>query len=300
MNTPMKYQTAKPIHFKLKGSEYSEKFLQKYIFDDPTCLNLGELRPIERERRQSSGGRLDLLLKDDESDTFYEVEVMLGKTDESHIIRTIEYWDLERKKNPHYNHIAVIAAEDITNRFFNVIGLLSNNIPIIAIKINSLISNDKLIIDFIKILDLYEAPDMDDMDEVNEETRDETYWQKKSSKDIFDMYKKMVDLCRENGLNAKTKYNKHYIAFANDKNDFWNFCILLPRKTKKFCQVRMLVGEDNIQEAEDILNETNIDFEVGKRRNKIIMKLNSELLKSEEEKVVKILDMAYKSCSSKN
>lgn len=54
----------------------------------------------------------------------YEVEVQLGSTDESHIIRTIEYWDIERKRYPQYDHTAVIVAEDITSRCLNVISLI--------------------------------------------------------------------------------------------------------------------------------------------------------------------------------
>jgi len=38
-------------------------------------------------------GRLDLLLQD-ANQRRYEVEIQLGATDESHIIRTIEYWDI--------------------------------------------------------------------------------------------------------------------------------------------------------------------------------------------------------------
>ena len=38
-------------------------------------------------------------------------------TDESHIIRTIEYWDIERKRYRQYDHTAVIVAEDITSGF---------------------------------------------------------------------------------------------------------------------------------------------------------------------------------------
>ena len=61
----------------------------------------------------------------------YEVEIMLGTLDESHIIRTIEYWDIERQRFPSYEHVAVIVAEEITSRFFNVIGLLNRAVPII-------------------------------------------------------------------------------------------------------------------------------------------------------------------------
>src|SRR3989442_11609419 len=41
----------------------------------------------------------------------------------SHIIRTIEYWDNERRRYPAYEHIAVLVAEQVTARFLNVIGL---------------------------------------------------------------------------------------------------------------------------------------------------------------------------------
>ena len=71
---------------------FDEVWLQDQIADNPSCLQLGDLELVSRERQQSSGGRLDILLKDPQDDSMYEVEVMLGETDESHIIRTIEYW----------------------------------------------------------------------------------------------------------------------------------------------------------------------------------------------------------------
>ena len=40
---------------------------------------------------------MDLLLKNPDDDSMYEVELQLGATDESHIIRTIEYWDKAKK-----------------------------------------------------------------------------------------------------------------------------------------------------------------------------------------------------------
>jgi hypothetical protein len=57
-------------------------------------LGLGDLVFKDAERRQPRAGRLDLLLSDPETHTRYEVEIQLGATDEAHIIRTIEYWDL--------------------------------------------------------------------------------------------------------------------------------------------------------------------------------------------------------------
>jgi hypothetical protein len=115
----------------------TEKWLQDEIIKDPTILGLGDVIVRSQERTQPKGGRLDLLLEDPESGVRYEVELQLGVVDESHIIRTIEYWDLERKRYPQYDHVAVIVAEEITSRFFNVIGLFNGFIPLIAIQLNA-------------------------------------------------------------------------------------------------------------------------------------------------------------------
>ena len=42
--------------------EIKEDLIQKYIFDHPEVLGLGELIPIRREKIQPSGGRLGLFI----------------------------------------------------------------------------------------------------------------------------------------------------------------------------------------------------------------------------------------------
>lgn len=113
-------------------TEYREKWVQERIAEDPSILGLGDIVLKDKERSQPRAGRLDLLFQDAELNTRYEVEVMLGSTDESHLIRTIEYWDVERKRYPQYDHYAVIVAEDIASRFLNVIGLFNGSVPLIA------------------------------------------------------------------------------------------------------------------------------------------------------------------------
>jgi hypothetical protein len=61
------------------------------------------------------------LFEDPDATKRYEVELMLGRVDETHIIRAIEYPDIERKRYPNYANVAVLAAEEITSRFLNVI-----------------------------------------------------------------------------------------------------------------------------------------------------------------------------------
>ena len=116
MSDNLQYTKGEKISLK---KHFNEKWLQDRIEEDPSILGLGELDPIQRERKQSSGGRIDFLFLNNETETMYETEIQLGATDESHIIRTIEYWDIERRRFPSKDHRAVIVAEDY-NRFFNV------------------------------------------------------------------------------------------------------------------------------------------------------------------------------------
>src|SRR4051794_12377704 len=79
---------------------FNEAWLHDRIKDNPANLGLGDLKLLDHERKHSGAGRLDLLLLDEEENRRYEVEVMLGATDPDHIIRTIEYWDIERRRYP--------------------------------------------------------------------------------------------------------------------------------------------------------------------------------------------------------
>jgi hypothetical protein len=164
--------------FSIREKGFDEVWLQNQISENPVCLGLGDLEMLMRERRQSSGGRLDILLKDPVDDTMYEVEVMLGETDETHIIRTIEYWDIEKRRWPQRQHFAVLVAEHINRRFFNVIHLLSSSIPIIAIQVALLENNGQHSLFFTKVLDTYE--EIDDGTSLDGTKYDEVFWLSKS------------------------------------------------------------------------------------------------------------------------
>ena len=47
----------------------------------------------------------------------YEVEVQLGETDENHIIHTIEYWDIERKRYSQSKQDCILAVNALINVF---------------------------------------------------------------------------------------------------------------------------------------------------------------------------------------
>ena len=48
----------------IRSAGKDEYWLQDIIYDNPKVLGLGNLVPVNKEKKQSSGGRLDILLKD--------------------------------------------------------------------------------------------------------------------------------------------------------------------------------------------------------------------------------------------
>ena len=208
----MEFTTFEKISIK-NHPELNERWLQDRIAEDPSILGLGDLILKDKERTQPRAGRLDLLLQDEEVLRRYEVEVQLGSTDESHIIRTIEYWDLERKRYPQYEHTAVIVAEDITSRFLNVVSLLNGTIPLIAIQLNALKVGNQIGLVFTTIVDQLSLGLVDEDEEV-QEPANRIYWEQRGSKATIDMADQMLQLAKECDGTLELKYNKFYIGLA--------------------------------------------------------------------------------------
>ena len=177
----------------IRNAGKDEYWLQDIIYANPERLGLGKLVAVRKEKKQSNGGRLDILLKDPNDNTMYEVEVMLGETDPSHIIRSIEYWDNEKRKYPQRQHFAVLIAESFDRRYFNVIQLLSLNVPMIAIQADLLEVGDERILNFTKILDVYvEAEDEEESNPVTENTwREKAPWTLETAKNIWRFYRRL-------------------------------------------------------------------------------------------------------------
>ena len=217
--------------------EYNEKWLQAQIAQDVALLGLGDdLVVKELERRQPRAGRLDVLLSDPETSTRYEVEIQLGATDESHIIRTLEYWDTERRRFPQYDHIAVIVAEEITGRFLNVINLFNQAIPLIAIQVAALEVNGALTLNATRVLDIA-LPAVEEEDEAGQET-DRAYWESKSSESMMKMTDKLLELVNGQGSAMSLKYNKFYIGLQRDGVPD-NFVTFRPRKKHLLAEFRI-------------------------------------------------------------
>jgi hypothetical protein len=233
--------------------ELTERWVQDRIAEDPSILGLGDIVLKDRERIQPKAGRLDLLLQDAESTRRYEVEIQLGATDESHIVRTIEYWDIERKRYPQYEHTAVIVAEDITSRFLNVINLFNGMIPLIAIQMRALQSGPKIGLVFTTVVDLLSLGLVDD-DEEGQEPTDRAYWESRGSKKTVAMADQLFEIAKQHDPTLELKYNKFYIGIARNGRPC-NFMVFRPKKGFIRFEVRL----NNTQETQDRLESAGLD-----------------------------------------
>jgi hypothetical protein len=212
----------------LGSANISEKVVQDQIVADPSILGLGELELIDKERRQPRAGRLDLLLREPDTQKRYEVEIQLGETDESHIIRTIEYWDIERKRYPQYKHTAVIVAEDIESRFLNVIQLFNGHLPLVALKMTAYKVGESIALTFVKVLDEVTLGLVDE-DEPKAEPTTRDSWEAKASKKSLAEMDELFKLVKEVQPRATLAYRKHAIVTEID-GATRNFVVFRPRK----------------------------------------------------------------------
>ncbi len=284
----MKYSKFEKISMKIHP-ELNEKWVQERIAEDPSILDLGDLVLKDKERNQPRAGRLDLLLQDSEDNHRFEVEIQLGSTDESHIIRTIEYWDIEKKRYPQYDHTAVIIAEDITTRFLNVIQLLNGSIPIVAIQMTCLKNDNSVGLSFTKVIDVTSRGLVDEDEEVHEVT-DRAYWEKKGSPKTVALADHMLGMVKTIDPGIDLKYNKFYIGLVKSGNPN-NFIILKP--TKSFMKMEARIKKS--EEFENKIESSGLDLmEYDGRWGRYRIRLTQEDIAKKKDILIEILTWAWK------
>ena len=245
----------------------NEDMIQEFIFNDPSVLGLGDLTAIQREKVQPLGGRLDILLADDDGNR-YEVEIQLGSTDPSHIIRTIEYGDTEKKRYPQYDHCAVIVAEEITGRFMNVISLFNGSIPLIALQLSAFQTGDDISLVFTKIIDRI---DLGTDEEEELVTTDRNYWENtKSTKHMMKLVDSIYEDLGDLISGYELKYNKFYIGLSIN-GVAKNFMAFRPKKKFIYIEFR---GQEDVEISKTLENE-GIDFSYDSRRKRYDIKISS-------------------------
>jgi hypothetical protein len=269
--------------------QLSEAWVQNVIAEDPAILGLGDLVLRDRERIQPRAGRLDLLLQDIETKRRYEVELQLGATDESHIIRTIEYWDIERKRYPQYDHCAVIIAEDITSRFLNIISLFNGSIPLIAIQMHGLKVGDHMTLNFVTVVNELTRGLIDEDEDAAAAPADRAYWENKANPKTVAMVDEMIGLVREIDPALSPKYNMFYIGMTR-QGQTCNFAMFRPRKGHLLINLRLPEDPDITARLEQAAIDTGVyDRHNGAYR----LRLSNDDISARRGPLVELLRLAY-------
>lgn len=287
----MEFRKAKSVS--LKAHEiFNEKWLQNLLAEDPSLLGLGDLVVKQVERRQPRAGRLDMLLSEPETRTRYEVEIQLGATDEAHIIRTIEYWDIEKTRYPQYDHVAVIVAEDITSRFLNVISLFNKAIPLIAIQLRALdVGGGVLTINATTVLDLVHLG-TEEEDEPGQAT-DRAYWISRGSESSVVTADQILALINEVTPGMSLKYNKHYIGLARDGVPD-NFLVFRPRREHVIVDFRIPRSD----EATALIDDSGVEsLEYDKRYGQYRLRLTSKDVTAHRDLLIDLIRRASRTPS---
>ena len=284
----MKYEKLTKLSIR-NHPELNERWVQERIAEDPSILGIGDLILKDKERPQAGAGRLDLLLQDADSTRRYEVEIQLGKTDESHIIRTIEYWDIERKRYPQYEHTAVIVAEEITSRFLNVISLFNGTIPLMAIQMNAVQLGDTVSLAFTTVLDQVLFGLVDE-DEETQEPADRAYWENRGSKATVAMADELLTLVQEFNPRLQLNYTKSYIGLAIDGRPN-NFLLFFPKKDHIRIQPRMSKSAE-LEEAAETAGVDVMDYNARYARLRI--RLQKGEVQKHADILRKILEASYR------
>lgn len=273
----------------IRGAGKDEYWLQDIIYENPKVLGLGNLVPVNKEKKQSSGGRLDILLKDPEQNSMYEVEVMLGETDPSHIIRSIEYWDNEKRKYPQRQHFCVLVAESFDRRYFNVIQLMSLNIPMIAVQADLLEVNGEKILSFTKIIDIYIEPEEneEDIKIVNEATWvNDAPWVNANAKEL-------VKIFREDDKKLGIGFTQSYVSISVDgKNSYWLHKRMKPTSTLVFT----VKDEEKTESIKKLLDNKGFSFTIN-RYKEFMINIDTEIIKANTELLKEIHNLKFKKVS---
>jgi hypothetical protein len=269
----------------IRNAGKDEYWLQDLIYENPSILGLGDLVPVSKEKRQSSGGKLDILLKNPEDNSMYEIEVMLGETDPSHIMRTIEYWDIEKRRYPQRQHFPVLVAESFNKRYFNVIQILSLNIPMIAIQADLIQVGGQKIIHFTKILDIYEEQAEDD--EAN--IVNEASWSN-SANWTLQTAKELLDIINSSGHTLKLNFTQSYVALINSNgNAYW----LQKRTEPKSALYFKVKNEEKVEAIKSIFDNASIPYLYSLKYQDFYVVVDKNFLKTHKDIFIAINNLRY-------
>jgi len=229
----------------LRDLHLPESWLERKIRENPTILELGNVKIVSFQRKYKKGGRADLILLDEESSILYCAELMLDEVDESHIVRCVEYWLTETRKpsNKDWFVVAVLAAESIRkSRYFPVIEFLSQKLPLTVLEVAALKVAGHTTLTFTRFFDGQDQ--IDQVEGGDEESGridvDKKYWANKRPAEIIRTAESLARIFRSPSKQLRVTYLQGFWGFALGEKPK-NFVTIAPKQ--KFVNVRVRITD---------------------------------------------------------
>ena len=213
----------------VKETGRNEDWVHSWIVEKPERLGIGPFEIIAQEvhHYKSKGGRLDILGYSRPTNTYYEIEVMLGECDADHGFRVLDYWARERTKNPNSLHYAVLVAENLQGRYKTVLETLPQFLPFICIELRTLqlttATGENIVTCKSEVIaqpdDLVEQGGIVNIAEGKSiMPRDEDWWRQKENDKFVDTAKEMYEYCDKNVGPSRIDYTANsYISLKKGK-----------------------------------------------------------------------------------
>jgi hypothetical protein len=171
-----------------------------------------------------------------------------------------------------------------------VISLFNGTIPMMALQLNALQLNDRIILDFVRVLDEITPGGVEEEELSEREPTDRSYWEQKGSEHSLVLADECLGLLKEFDNSLALTYNKYYIGLrqGNRANNFAVF-----KAKKKFLRVEVRVKD--LEAAREDLKTA--DFEVigiDKRWGAVRFMINEGEIRAHKEALKNVFLKAYK------
>jgi hypothetical protein len=120
----------------LKSIGKDTKWLCDWILERPSRLGLGdiEIRRHKIIQHRNFGGHVYILAYRSNINTFYEIKIMFDECGADYALRILGCWLRGRISHPDSKHVAVLAAEDLSREYKELLEGLPQILPFIGIE----------------------------------------------------------------------------------------------------------------------------------------------------------------------
>jgi hypothetical protein len=182
-----------------------------------------------------------------------------------------------------------LAAEDITSRFLNVVGLFNGFIPLIALQMTAVKFGDQISLMFTKVMDAMMLG-MPEEEEEGQAVTDRNYWESiRGTKATVAMADEVLKLTTGFAPDLEPTYNKFYIGLAQAGRPN-NFIILRHQKSS----IRAEIWLPSSPEIDQELEHAGIAvMDYDKRWKRYRLRLAKDDIKRHAQLLTKLLALAY-------